>query len=387
MRVSTVHPISSFQPALHSLRGLSALAVFFFHWEQFFPHACAWIQQFVAADTLLDPTVYIGFGWMGVPLFFILSGWLLGGQVLSNKNSTRFAVRFWLRRLLRIYPAVWAELLILACLGVVIDGLISSANRETMHLQFLLWINLPPQMAQPLNLVWWTLPVELSFYLLLPLVGRLASLGDWKILLAVACLVTFGWRWWIFSSHDVTNYLDLLPVMDSLPGVLFTFALGFSLNYLPVNLSPVIRVLGFYIGISALLILMSWQLALNEVYWTGHWILVVWTPLVAICIAMLVYSLRSPMPGFRWLEGSAPVWLGHVSFGIYLWHFQVMRIMVLLSPDIWNSPISSVLALFIALPVTLVLAAGSFYFVERPVIEAGRRWLSSARQERMEASS
>ncbi|GIR70796.1 MAG: hypothetical protein CM15mP74_20470 [Halieaceae bacterium] len=71
---------------------------------------------------LLDPTVYLGFGWMGVPLFFVLSGYLLGGQVAHTELDGAFLRRFWLRRFLRIYPAVWAELIILLLLGTVIGG-------------------------------------------------------------------------------------------------------------------------------------------------------------------------------------------------------------------------------------------------------------------------
>ena len=120
--------VSGFNPILHSLRGCAACAVVLFHWEQHFPAAALWLQQFFPADTVLDPTSYIGFGWMGVPLFFILSGWLLGAQVLANEPSPQFLRRFWLRRFLRIYPAVWAELLVLLLVAGAIPGLITQAG-------------------------------------------------------------------------------------------------------------------------------------------------------------------------------------------------------------------------------------------------------------------
>ena len=101
----------NFNPALHSLRGLAACAVMLFHWEQFFPAFGALVQGLVPANSLLDPTAYVGFGWMGVPLFFILSGWLLGGQVIRADITTGYLRHFWTRRFLRIYPAVWACLL------------------------------------------------------------------------------------------------------------------------------------------------------------------------------------------------------------------------------------------------------------------------------------
>jgi peptidoglycan/LPS O-acetylase OafA/YrhL len=362
-----------FHRSLHALRGLAALAVLLFHWEQHFPAVGHWIQQFFPADTILDPTTYIGFGWLGVPLFFILSGWLLGAQVTAGGLSFPMLRRFWLRRFLRIYPAVWAELLVLLLIAGAIPGLISQANYDTLPFQFLLWVNLPPLMVEPLNLVWWTLPVELGFYLILPLLGVISRFIDWRMMLLLALLMTMSWRAWIFLSVNVDTYLMTLPVLDSLIGVLFTFMLGFSMNFLPTTLSTGARRRLFWCGALLLLGLMQWQLTLNEVYWTGHWILIVWTPMVAVSIALLVYSLREPTWEWRWLCSDVLVWLGHVSFGIYLWHFQVMRVMVLVWPDLWSTPSMSLLALVISLPATLAMAALSYYCVERPLMAWGKR--------------
>ena len=162
-----------------------------------FSQAGHWLQQFFPAQTLLDPTIYIGFGWMGVPLFFILSGWLLGAQVIASSNASFSLRRFWLRRVLRIYPAVWFELAVLLLLAGLIPGLITPAAYETLPLQVLLWVNLPPVMAEPLNLVWWTLPVELGFYLILPLLGLISPLSRLAVHAAVcfadhACLGEAG---------------------------------------------------------------------------------------------------------------------------------------------------------------------------------------------------
>ena len=362
----------TFSPVLHSLRGYAAVAVLLFHWEQYFPAGGHWLQQYFPAQTLLDPTIYIGFGWMGVPLFFILSGWLLGAQVIANGPSTQFLRRFWLRRFLRIYPAVWAELLVLLLVAGAIPGLITQAGYDTLPFQFLLWVNLPPVMVKPLNLVWWTLPVELCFYLILPLLGLISRSVDWRGMLLTALLITLSWRSWVFLTANVDTYMVTLPVLDSLIGVLFTFMLGFSMNFLPGVLSIWTRRRLLWCGVVLLLGLMQWQLSLNEVYWTGHWILVVWTPMVAFAIALLVFSLREPTWEWRWLGSKVFVWLGHVSFGIYLWHFQVMRALVLLWPELWSTPSMSLLALVISLPATLALAALSYYCVERPLMAWGK---------------
>jgi peptidoglycan/LPS O-acetylase OafA/YrhL len=185
-------------------------------------------------------------------------------------------------------------------------------------------------------------------------------------------VITLSWRSWIFLSANADNLMPTLPVMDSLVGVFFTFMLGFSMNFVSVRPSVRARRVIFWSGALSLLALMQWQLTLNEVYWTGHWILVVWPPMVALSIAMLVYSLREPTWEWQWLGSQGLVWLGHVSFGIYLWHFQVMRTLVLLWPELWSTPSMSLLALLISLPATLVLAAISYYCVERPLMAWGR---------------
>jgi peptidoglycan/LPS O-acetylase OafA/YrhL len=191
-------------------------------------------------------------------------------------------------------------------------------------------------------------------------------------MLLAALLITLSWRSWVFLSVNADNLMSTLPVMDSLIGVFFTFMLGFSMNFISAKPSARARRVIFWSGVISLLALMQWQLTLNEVYWTGHWILVVWPPMVALSIALLVYSLREPTWEWQWLGSQALVWLGHVSFGIYLWHFQVMRALVLLWPDLWSTPSMSLLALIMSLPATLALAAISYYCVERPLMAWGK---------------
>ena len=93
------------------------------------------------------------------------------------------------------------ELLVLLLLARSIPGLIDAASYNTLHLQFLLWLNLPPFMAAPLNLVWWTLPVELAFYLLLPLLGWCAGFINWRVLLLSSLSITLAWRFLIFPRR------------------------------------------------------------------------------------------------------------------------------------------------------------------------------------------
>jgi hypothetical protein len=112
--------------------------------------------------------------------------------------------------------------------------------------------------------------------------------------------------------------------MDSLVGVFFTFMLGFSMNFVSMRPSVRARRMIFWSGALLLLALMQWQLTLNEAYWTGHWILVVWPPMVALSIAMLVYSLREPTWEWQWLGSQGPC---------VAWSCQLRYLLVALSGD------------------------------------------------------
>jgi peptidoglycan/LPS O-acetylase OafA/YrhL len=58
-------------------------------------------------------------GWIGVDLFFVMSGFLIGGIVLANKDATNFFAVFYVRRFLRIFPLYYLILLAIAALMAV----------------------------------------------------------------------------------------------------------------------------------------------------------------------------------------------------------------------------------------------------------------------------
>lgn len=359
---------SGFSASLHGLRGLAALAVVLFHWYQIFPASSRQIEPLFPESSVLNPVSYFGFGWLGVPLFFVLSGYLLGSKVIDQRLNRGFITRFWRRRLLRIYPAVWFHLLVLLALAPHVAGLVKPEMWDSLGLQFLLWINMPPQMQAPISNVLWTLPIELTFYLLLPFLGAISHRVHWVVVLVGALFITLGWRAYWLLSQDLNNYVVLLPYLDMLPGTLFTFMVGYSLNFLHPIVSPSVRRACLILSFTVFIALLQWQLSLNEVYWTGHWILAVWPPCVALTIAAIVYLIDQPSMPVRWLGHPIMIWLGNISFGVYLWHYPIMRAMKLSVPDLWVSPLLSFVALPVALLLALPIATLSYRFIERPLM-------------------
>jgi peptidoglycan/LPS O-acetylase OafA/YrhL len=167
-------------PELDGLRGVAILSVIVFHYtagEGFIPlHTFAGMLQRVVI-----------MGWTGVDLFFVLSGFLIGGILLDVRNSSSYFSTFYLRRFFRIIPVyyLWitAYILVVLIAGSWLKAH-SFSNRapdigfqEAAHYLFIqnLWPFALPGFEGAWFSALWSLAVEEQFYLFAPLVVRFVS--------------------------------------------------------------------------------------------------------------------------------------------------------------------------------------------------------------------
>jgi len=364
---------TTFNPSLHGLRGIAAFSVFLFHWDSFFPAAGKALPVYPIQGVEWSLAMLISFGWLGVPLFFVLSGYLLGGQLKQQSMSAGRLMHFWKRRALRIYPAVWVQLPILLVAASFIPGITSTYPQGADLLRnILLWINMPPWMTSPMNGVWWTLPIELSFYLFLPLLVLIQRKIGWVATYLGCVLCAFTWRWGIIALNDADFYVPYLGWLDMLPGSISSFAAGFAITFIDFKWSKRQWLAATLGTIAVFLLLLHVLLVHIDVYWSGHWLLVVWNSCISLTIAGIIYCAIHPQATGRWL-GTAPlVWLGEISFGLYLWHLPVLLALLKLT-ELANTATGSFLALLIGLTLTLPLSAASYYWIERPIMGWGKR--------------
>lgn len=373
---------------LTGLRGIAASWVALWHLWGF---AGRPRYQLELGDFSLDLTPLIRTGWAGVDIFFVLSGFVLGLAFCQAWLGNRPPIRigdYFRRRLLRVLPALWVQILVLVLL-LLLAGKQLPPVSDFLAQGFLVH-NLLGSPGTQLNPVYWTLPVEFDFYLLLPLLALALPPRHWPVLLAVAILVTVGYRYLVFSQlpQETTTGMKVWW-LNQLPGRLDQFVAGMTAAWLysrsrqgGLGSSFAYRQRHLMLATGLLgLAVMAWFLhsrqpigAVNVAgltYWGGHWSLFVWHSLTGLFVAMIVLAAAL---GTRITElvlaNRGVLFLGVISYSLYLWHFPIVKWLngqhlpqvapgyPFLSAVLWS-----------IVPV-LAVSALSYWLVERPFLKA-----------------
>jgi peptidoglycan/LPS O-acetylase OafA/YrhL len=326
----------------------------------------------------------------GVAVFFVISGALLYLPYARAIRDAR-ALPNWRgyahRRVLRITPAYWVAL------TLVLVGPFGAVLGTSLWRYYALSEIYTPQGVLTGLGVAWSLCVELSFYALLPLFAALAARlarprGDrgrvrmQLILIVVAAMMSLALRGLVAGSLSAPTPHSGTTLMVSLPGLLDWFAIGMALAVLRAELevsraaSGAIARLGRH---PARCVLLSFALFLAAVPFQHGDVFLPWYGLIThVAIGLgsgaLVLAVIVPRPmtavGLtrRLLRHPVAVWVGTISYGVYLWHYPVLE---LIAPHLSTHPARAAIGA-VALMWGLVLAGGvglgaaSWYLVELP---------------------
>ena len=342
--------------AIEGLRGIAAVGIVVLH---------CWI---VAGR----PTDLLSAAWWGplrmaVPLFFVLSGYFAMGPWLRaalDGGDAPAARALVLKRAARIFPVFWltglVALVVLA--GTGSWAMPNAAQAVSYFLMLHDWI--PEGAAGKLNPPTWTLPIEMSFALVLPLIGwlimRAAGATRFGIFVIIAALWCLGLAYCIAFDLLEPSRAWARTLMLMLP----TFAAGMGAAVLAYKrtLGQAVAY-GLQIGGFAVFI---WYLAGPLGYLQSS--LPFRDVIPALCFAAIVVGVSARGPAA--ISGRTTTWLGGRSFGLYLWHYPVI---FLLTEHIgWPGQFWGTL---IALFGGLMLAELTWRYVESPV----NRWVAVRR--------
>lgn len=321
-------------------------------------------------------------GFLGVDLFFVISGYVITRLILDsiNQSSALDLRAFYAARLRRIYPGflfmvvctilfigVWAPEAIKRFLSDLPFALTGTINwlLVARHQDYFETVGRPPLLQHT-----WSLAVELQFYLIWPIIllGVLKYFGKKNIarIALVIAMVSGIALFFVSLQLDQANAQQISHIYFGTDTHSLGLFLGSALavSWIPQNLSADIEkraqdvIDG--IGVFGLLGLISTFLFIDE---SNASLYRIAFPLAGIFGCLVIISLVHPASRFAPIISTAPFrWVGQRSYGIYIWHwviFQVTRPSVDLSGQTWALYLARVL-------LVLALADISLRWVEIP---------------------
>jgi peptidoglycan/LPS O-acetylase OafA/YrhL len=340
--------------ALDGLRFLAFLLVFFFHALQWSP----WGHWPV-----------IRFGFLGVPIFFVLSGFLIGGILLDLKAKVRPGYglvaklkTFYVRRALRIFPVYYLFIGILVLL-MVLSGRADPVARENVpwHLAYLTnFRSFFVGMDRIRQGHFWSLAVEEHFYMVAPLVVLLVSRQTLVRLIAGVILAVAAARFAIYRAGSARDFWVLSPMQFDLLGLgIATAVIDRHGSFCGIGARG-LRWLGLAGAVFFVLYIRRFYLGRPGI---GVYYATIGPISLGLATAALVLTLwQHPARWFATLLGFGPfAYFGQISYGLYLFHPNCLG---------WSSKYFGNYTLtnsLVGLAITLAVAMLSWHVFEKPI--------------------
>jgi peptidoglycan/LPS O-acetylase OafA/YrhL len=360
-------PDAGHNRALDGLRFFAFLLVFFFHALQWSP----W-----------GNLPFIRFGFLGVPIFFVLSGFLIGGILLDLKDKVRpgFGLgdklkTFYVRRALRIFPVYYLFIGILALL-LALSGRDDPIARNSFgwHLAYLTnFRSFFAGMDSIRQGHFWSLAVEEHFYLLAPLVVLLAKPRTLVRLLVLVIAAVACARAWIYAVGSARDFWVLSPMQFDLLGLgIATSIIHRKGTFLGID-DRILRWLGLAGAAFFVLYIRRFYLGRPGI---GIWYATFGSLSLGLATAALVLTLwQRPSWLVARFFGFRPfAYFGQISYGLYLFHPNCLG---------WTTKYFGNYNLtnaFVGLSVTLTVAMLSWHLFEKPINNLKNRFAYSEKR-------
>lgn len=363
---------SKYFSTIDVLRGFAALSVVVYHvieimeWKSF---------------PITGPMLWFRIGWMGVDLFFVISGFVIGLSAFAgiDRNGPKaFRVPFFKHRFFRIAPLHYLTILVFV---IFISPEILFSNFWGKLIPHLLFVqNLSTHLHGAINGSNWSLGTEMQFYVLMLMIAPwLRTAKYWKIFLTLVG-IAWLWRWGVTSMFLSAPKLDVFRIFvtsTQLPGMLDEFAIGILLARFVRSEKGVQFLTQKDTRIPFLALIFVASLVLyatltiywhHATYWDNAFMVIMFRTLLAIAFGLVIFS-ACLVPQYKWLDFFLTPfkYLGTISFGIYLWHLPVLMSLKRLP---WLEP-SRVLPL--TLCFTVIFAALSWHFFEQPLMQPQKK--------------
>ena len=358
---------SKYLPSIDSLRALAVLAVIIYHVD----------------------VNYLPGGFLGVDLFFVLSGYLISSLIIKEykKTGSLNLYNFYLRRARRLLPAVYFMITV----GLIVMVLFNDVLLRKSHLDALFgyiyssnWWYIFHKLdyfdsfgsQSPFKHLW-SLAIEEQFYMVFPLLflifngKKKAKDGTYKLnknfLYVVVGLIFISLITHILL-FDINNISRIYFGTDTRAFSLLVGVVGailYPMDKLNTRVTPKENIrysLVSFVSIAILITIMIYTSEYNTWLYRGGFLLVAILGLVIIISSGKQHTIMSKLLSFKPI-----VFIGKISYSLYLWHFPIL---VLTTPvsEIGNP---NILYVILRIILTFIVAIISYVFVETPIRKLG----------------
>lgn len=341
-------PTLVYRPDIDGMRAIAVLSVVIYH---------------------LFPWLIPG-GFIGVDIFFVISGYLISSIIFKDLELNRFSfISFYSRRIKRIFPALLLILFFVGLLGWLVllpaefVSLVKSMKYTTIfstnwHLFKAAGYFDSKADLKPLLHIW-SLSIEEQYYIVFPML--LVLLNKWRknwlpIVLISGMFLSFVLNVW-FLSEQPQRVFYMLPyrAWELLVGAtLAYFAKSIFISH--KGITNILSAIGIvFLGLACC------TLSAKDPF-PGYWAL-----LPTIGAAFLIVSPQAFFNRY-FLSNPMVVWVGLISYSLYLWHWPMMSFAHILGQD------TNIVRMGIFL-VSIILASATTFLIERPIRKGPDKWL------------
>jgi peptidoglycan/LPS O-acetylase OafA/YrhL len=324
------------------------------------------------------------FGWIGVDIFFVLSGFLITGILLQTRNHEHYFRNFYARRVLRIFPLYYCFIIFILFFAPRLG--LESPGQASLLRQHQAWywayaVNFLAALSPNLPIIGttghlWSLAVEEQFYCVWPAVVRLLNpRGLMQCCLALLLVApTLRGVLYVVGAGTPWGYTMLPARVDTLAaGAIIAIASDDK-----ATVASALRWLPRVGGVSAIVIAFVFAMTRSFGFWLYRVQLIGFSAVVGVSVALVGTLALTPEGGSGLVRCFEATWLrifGQRSYALYVIHFPLMLSLkhyaINVGRDISSWSGRATFTTF-AIVLSIVIASASWYLLENPFLRLKR---------------